>query len=221
MTTTISFDFFDSIQVQLDADSDTRDKIRQEVRELDRACRNANAVLNRVHTSPARLANEVADEVEKELTGIREHLQRLSSLLPEHKYHKYADMWNRSVQQACFLTTAIVYLREERLISADDMASMLEVRCKTETSQQTNSIDMSYSMTVFHITIDDYLHSLCTLISELFVKELHSGFQLLNLKNDMLRKRFDGIKYEVKRIEEVVYDLTLRGLKPDNESMDQ
>jgi hypothetical protein len=90
------------------------------------------------------IANEVADEVEKELTGIREHLQRLSSLLPEHKYHKYAcfifnvilangcplvryaDMWNRSVQQACFLTTAIVYLREERLVSADDMASMLE-----------------------------------------------------------------------------------------------
>lgn len=27
-----------------------------------------------------------------------------------------------------------------------------------------------------------------------FLKELYSGFQLLNLKNDTLRKRFDGIK---------------------------
>jgi len=27
-----------------------------------------------------------------------------------------------------------------------------------------------------------------------FLKELYSGFQLLNLKNDSLRKRFDGIK---------------------------
>jgi hypothetical protein len=26
--------------------------------------------------------------------------------------------------------------------------------------------------------------------------------------------RFDGIKYEVKKIEEVVYDITLRGLYP-------
>lgn len=36
--------------------------------------------------------------------------------------------------------------------------------------------------------------------------------RLLNLKNDALRKRFDGLKYDVKRCEEVVYDLTIRGL---------
>jgi hypothetical protein len=32
-----------------------------------------------------------------------------------------------------------------------------------------------------------------------FVKELFAGFQLLNLKNDILRKRSDGIKYSVCR----------------------
>jgi len=35
-----------------------------------------------------------------------------------------------------------------------------------------------------------------------FVKELSSCFQILNLKNDNLRKRFDSIKYDVKKIEE-------------------
>ena len=45
-----------------------------------------------------------------------------------------------------------------------------------------------------------------------FAKELSSAFGLLNLKNDNLRKRFDGIKYDVKKLEEVVYDLSLRGL---------
>jgi GMP synthase PP-ATPase subunit len=34
----------------------------------------------------------------------------------------------------------------------------------------------------------------------------------LNLKNDILRKRSDGIKYKVKEVEDVVYDLSLRGL---------
>ena len=57
-----------------------------------------------------------------------------------------------------------------------------------------------------------------------FVKDLSNAFQLLNLKNDSLRKRFDGIKYDVKKIEEglagfnsansVVYDLSIRGLIP-------
>ena len=43
--------------------------------------------------------------------------------------------------------------------------------------------------------------------------ELDSGFRLLNLKNDNLRKRFDGLKYDIKKVEEVVYDITIRGLK--------
>jgi hypothetical protein len=45
-----------------------------------------------------------------------------------------------------------------------------------------------------------------------FCKEVHAGFGLLNLKNDSLRKRFDGMKYDIKKMEEVVYDISLRGL---------
>lgn len=51
-----------------------------------------------------------------------------------------------------------------------------------------------------------------------FVGELNAGFRLLNLKNDSLRKRFDALKYDVKKIEEVVYDLSIRGLKPGTQS---
>ncbi|KAG7486966.1 translin [Solea senegalensis] len=51
-----------------------------------------------------------------------------------------------------------------------------------------------------------------------FINELDSGFRLLNLKNDPLRKRYDGLKYDVKKIEEVVYDLSIRGLAKESES---
>ena len=85
----------------------------------------------------------------------------------------------------------------------------------------------------FHITIEEYLQSLISLIEELarlainsvtlgdyqrplqisqFVKDLHAGFQILNLKNDTLRRRSDSIKYNVKKIEDIVYDLSLRNL---------
>ncbi|KAK2142596.1 hypothetical protein LSH36_935g00015 [Paralvinella palmiformis] len=53
-----------------------------------------------------------------------------------------------------------------------------------------------------------------------FVGELDSGFRLLNLKNDSLRKKFDGLKYDLKKVEEVVYDVTIRGLRPDGVSAD-
>lgn len=45
--------------------------------------------------------------------------------------------------------------------------------------------------------------------------ELNASFRLLNLKNDSLRKRFDAMKYDIKKIEEVVYDLSIRGLTPN------
>ena len=45
-----------------------------------------------------------------------------------------------------------------------------------------------------------------------FVSDLDAGFRLLNLKNDHLRKKFDGLKYDLKKIEEVVYDIKIRGL---------
>ena len=51
-----------------------------------------------------------------------------------------------------------------------------------------------------------------------FVADLDSGFRLLNLKNDSLRKRFDALKYDLSKIEEVVYDVQLRGLNPAKES---
>lgn len=47
-----------------------------------------------------------------------------------------------------------------------------------------------------------------------FLSDINAGFRLLNLKNDGLRKRFDALKYDVKKIEEIVYDLSIRGLNP-------
>lgn len=85
----------------------------------------------------------------------------------------------------------------------------------------------------FHITLEEYLTALTQLTDELarlatnavtlqdfdlalrihsFLKDLFAGFLLLNLKNDPLRKRVDGVKYAVKKTEEIVYDLTVRKL---------
>jgi predicted translin family RNA/ssDNA-binding protein len=87
----------------------------------------------------------------------------------------------------------------------------------------------------FHITIEEYLLALTSLTEELsrlttnavtlgdyelavrissFIRDIHAGFQLLNLKNDILRKKVDGVKYHVKKVEDVVYDLSLRNLLP-------
>lgn len=91
----------------------------------------------------------------------------------------------------------------------------------------------------FHLDIEDYLMGVLQLASELsrfatnsvtlgdyerpmqisrFLADLSAGFRLLNLKNDGLRKRFDGLKYDVKKIEEIVYDISIRRLRPGTEA---
>jgi len=86
----------------------------------------------------------------------------------------------------------------------------------------------------FYLNLDDYLLGVLQLTNELsrlcvnlviagdyerplriarFISELDAAFRLLNLKNDSLRKKFDGLKYDLKKCEEVVYDLSIRGLK--------
>lgn len=45
-----------------------------------------------------------------------------------------------------------------------------------------------------------------------FLKEVQAAFMSLNLQNDSLRRRYDALKYDVKSVEQIVYDLTLRGL---------
>ncbi|VDM42471.1 unnamed protein product [Toxocara canis] len=47
-----------------------------------------------------------------------------------------------------------------------------------------------------------------------FVKNVDEMFRLLNLKNDALRRRYDVLKYDVQKCEQIVYDLAIRGLKP-------
>ncbi|KAL9604756.1 MAG: hypothetical protein Q9179_001731 [Wetmoreana sp. 5 TL-2023] len=131
-------------------------------------------------------------------------IKDLANVASKHPYYKYNQIWTRDMQD-------------------------------TVRSFPTNVKDRD----TFHITTEEYLHALISLIEELarlainsvtlgdyqrplqiskFVKDLHAGFQILNLKNDSLRRRSDSIKYNVKKIEDVVYDLSLRNLIPRNAS---
>ena len=67
-------------------------------------------------------------------------------------------------------------------------------------------------LSVNSVTAGDYSRPLHI---STFINVLDSGFRLLNLKNDSLRKRYDGLKYDVKKVEEVVYDLSIRGFNKE------
>ena len=46
-----------------------------------------------------------------------------------------------------------------------------------------------------------------------FVSDLYDGFRLLNLRNGDLRRKYDGIKYNLERLEQIKYDVQIRKLQ--------
>ncbi|KAG1570827.1 hypothetical protein G6F50_005149 [Rhizopus delemar] len=158
----------------------------------------------------------------------QEHIQVLAKLIPPHEFYRYNDLWSRTTQQAVYLVVFESYLENNGIV--DNIIPKIE-------SSLGVKVDIHNNLNEFHIQLEDILHAYISLVNELsrlavncvtvgdydrplliskHVKDLSSGFQLLNLKNDAIRKRFDSIKYDVKKIEEVVYDITLRGLHNPN-----
>ena len=235
----------------------------------------------------------ILSEAEKEISAQKDDVARLVSVATEHPFYKYNQMWSRELQNLVFSIEFCSWLGGFRDQRARDTGFMtIEEVGKFLNGRVAHSVSWVRRMgcwfvilvpvnlkdqDAFHLTIEEYLLALVSLVEELvcwascschctrlteltslqsrlavnsvtlgdcnrpleisrFISDIHAGFQLLNLKNDILRKRSDGIKYsvwptfllkffprnnpywwslqQVKKVEDVVYDLSLRNLIP-------
>ncbi|KAG9103334.1 hypothetical protein FRC07_010016, partial [Ceratobasidium sp. 392] len=206
-----------------EAESDLRDEIRKAVHELDRKARNATGIMNSIHST--REIKPLIEEASAVVASCNEELEKIASLVPPNQFWRWKDMWTRHLASILFVAALNEYLTTERLVTLPECEQLLQVKPEWKGRLQ--------------IASEDYLHAVIALVNELsrvavnsvtlgdfnapvrisiFVRDLYSGFSLLNLKNDSLRRRFDSLKYDMKKIEEVVYDVSLRKLAPTNKS---
>ncbi|KAF4455717.1 hypothetical protein F53441_2012 [Fusarium austroafricanum] len=222
---------FSHLQEKLDEETSVRDNLTQIIQRLERAVATAQGLLSRVHSTPrARypaLASQVENAIKEEVTIVKE----LSEVASQHPYYKYNGKWARTIQNA--IGTAVYTAWLGGLGSESQPASLGRLLTLEQVGEVFQVPTNLKDRDAFHFTIEEYLLSLTDLTNELarlapnavtlgdfelplvisgFIKDLFAGFQLLNLKNDILRKRADAVKYDVKRVEDVVYDLSLRGL---------
>ncbi|KAL7949422.1 Translin [Trichoderma barbatum] len=229
---------FSSLEAKLEEETQIRDSLSQLVQRLDRVVATAQGLLSRVHSTPRSRYPQLVSQVEAAVKEEAAIISELDKVASQHPYYKYNQKWTRSMQHAIGTTIYCAWLggfppkssESETSSTPAEIGRLLTLEEVGEIfSVPTNLKDRD----AFHITIEEYLLSLVDLTQDLsrlatnavtlgdfhlpltisaFVKDLFAGFQLLNLKNDIIRKRADGVKYEVKRVEDVVYDLSLRGL---------
>ncbi|CAH2084023.1 unnamed protein product [Euphydryas editha] len=212
---------FSEFQKSLDEEQELREVIRNICKEVDQISRKVTTVLQIIHHNEAEIGAACLQAREL-FEKANEGYGKLKEAVPPTDYYKYQDHWRFMTQRYCFLISLTIWLEKGILASHETVAAVLGISAVEEKEG-------------FHLDIEDYLVGLLLLCSELsrlavnavtrgdyekplqiskFVMELNAGFRLLNLKNDHLRKRFDALKYDVKKIEEVVYDLSIRGLLP-------
>ncbi|XP_050296812.1 translin [Anthonomus grandis grandis] len=211
-------DVFAPFQNHITAEQDIREVIRNIMKDVEKSLREIVIVLQVIHSeNNCEYIHQAILKARELFKDVQTGFDALDKVVPPGQYYRFNDHWRYSTQRLCFLAALIVFLEKGILIDQLTAAQILGVHGKQN----------------IQLDLDDYLMGLLNLATELsrfavnavtlgdyqrplqiskFVAELNAGFRLLNLKNDSLRKRFDVLKYDVKKIEEVVYDLTIRGL---------
>ncbi|KAB8338762.1 hypothetical protein FH972_021707 [Carpinus fangiana] len=223
---------FEALQAKLDDDTAARDALKDTTHALEKQLRKLLAHIAAAQSlPPATQASTLAALAAGPFAAARATLATLAATAQPHPYYKFNGLWARSVQDAALAALLLAWLgalpdaaRAGELAPLDRVAASLGVPGPGDGAARDG----------FHLATEEYLHALVGLVEELarlartavtmgdyarplgiarFVKDVHAGFGVLNLKNDALRKRGDGIKYKVRETEDVVYDLTLRGVR--------
>ncbi|KAF8858957.1 Translin [Acephala macrosclerotiorum] len=223
---------FEQLQTKIDEDAEVRDQIKAIIQTLERQSRNAQSILSRAHSIPAANLEPVLQAAEAAIKEEVDSITKLATTTAGSPYYKYNGIWSRDVQNVISTILLCGWLGGVSSQGTPETGRLLTIE---EVGQILNVPVNLKDQDAFHITIEEYLLSLINLIDELarlavnsvtlgdyqrplqisqFVKDLHAGFQILNLKNDVLRRRSDSIKYSVKKVEDIVYDLSLRNLVP-------
>lgn len=141
-----------------------------------------------------------------------------------HFFYKYKDMWAEVTQRIVKIFCVVHWLECGALMTLDEICGALGVSAEGGE---------------FWIDLEDYLVGVCFVPEEIarysancvtkgdyqtpfranaFVSELFAGLKQLNFKNGFLRQKFDAVKYDAKRLEQIIYDISIRGLAKPNDN---
>lgn len=190
---------FAPLFTELERDRTLSDSIREKSKDLDRTYRSLSSLLNSVHSTKGSEFDSIISSSLPLISQAREQIKQLEELVPEGGYYRWCDDFSFSLRNVTSSVILIFLLRSGGLLKKEEASSILglekgdRVMLSTEDYLHAtiNTLNELPRLAVNSVTLGDFRTPLRL---AKVVKEVHAGFQLVNLKNDSLRKRFDGIK---------------------------
>ncbi|WWC93257.1 hypothetical protein V866_000090 [Kwoniella sp. B9012] len=208
----------------LENDQNLKKQIRESIEPIDDLSRSATTELNKLHSAPFSQHAEICQNAINIISRTQPLWVDVAKLIPENEFYRYQFALGPTMRN---LTTSIVLARfilHDELTPSHTISTLLGIQ--------------NDSTSVLQLSAEDYLQGVIGAVNELprlsinavtsqnfelpikissFVNDIFASYSLLNLRNDALRRKFDSLKYDLKRCEDVVYDLTLRGLTKPRE----
>ncbi|WWC90385.1 uncharacterized protein L201_005318 [Kwoniella dendrophila CBS 6074] len=208
----------------LENDQNLKKQIRESIEPIDDLSRSAITELNKLHSAPFSQHKEICENSINIISKTQPLWIDVAKLIPESEFYRYQFASGPTMRN---LTTSIVLARfilHDELTPSHTISNLLGLQTE--------------STSVLQLSAEDYLQGVIGAVNELprlsinavtsqnfelpikissFINDIFASYSLLNLRNDALRRKFDSLKYDLKRCEDVVYDLTLRGLTKPRE----
>eukprot|EP01101_Sappina_pedata_P008295 TRINITY_DN4560_c0_g1_i1.p1 TRINITY_DN4560_c0_g1~~TRINITY_DN4560_c0_g1_i1.p1 ORF type:complete len:223 (-),score=90.23 TRINITY_DN4560_c0_g1_i1:51-719(-) len=210
----------DNILQRLEDESKKREVIKDLAKTIDSATKAIIFSMQQIHLNISTRV-EICQKTKAFFPDIQDLFRKLGSQVDPAEQYKFNSHWRNSIQQLVFVLALIQWIESDTLISWKEAQTQLGFEIHE---------DQARSLT---IELEDYLYGIMLLPQELarlslncviggefampqkiarFASELAAGFGTFNFKNDLLRRKYDSIKYDVKKIEEVLYDISVRKL---------
>ncbi|XP_051113715.1 uncharacterized protein LOC127239555 [Andrographis paniculata] len=207
---------FEEFRHQLDDTGALRERIRNVATEIESATRIMHSNLLLIHQS--RPLPDILEKARGQITVLKDLYSKLKETISEcpNQYYRFHGDWRSETQAVVSLLAFMHWLEFETLLLHKEAEEKLGL-----------------NPSEFGLDTEDYLVGICFMSNEMpryvvnqvtagdydcprkvlkFLTDLHASFRMLNLRNDFLRKKFDGMKYDLRKVEEVYYDVKIRGL---------
>ncbi|KAJ9123093.1 hypothetical protein QFC22_001283 [Naganishia vaughanmartiniae] len=232
-TTASLTDILTKISSELESEQTLKESIKESLQPLDSLSRNVTALINRVHSTPGpqleALANQTIDQV-KSASG---QWSSVADKIPKGEYHRYAYQPSFILKPLVTSITLAHFLLHDDLLPLEQAAEIIGIKSEWSDRLQLSPDDYlqgvigaSNELTGYELGHFAQLfvgpayrrvreRPVCWLLPRKPVLFPNSACSTQPIDEPApILDLFDSLKYDVKRCEDVVYDITLRNLAP-------
>lgn len=180
-------DIFSRLKKDIESNDELREKLIVKSRPI---IKDSKLAIYAIHKNDLKTADNLIKNAEKQIDELR-------------KLDYSAGAYNSALQEYAEAITYLHYVKKGNLIS--------EKEIKVDSENYLLGIcDLTGELArraVFSVVKEDYKE-----VEKLqnFVSEIYEEFMKFDFRNGELRKKSDSIKWNLKKIEEIMYDLKLR-----------